>query len=47
MKSKTKKAVKSAEKHLLEDNKDARKEIKEHLKLVKTLKSSTSSRRKK
>ena len=43
---KAKSAIKKAEKHLLVDNKDARKEIKEHSKLVKELKSSTSKRKK-
>ncbi len=46
MKSSIKSAVKKAEKHLLVDNKDARKEIKEHSKLVKELKSSSRGKRK-
>lgn len=43
---KPKSAIKKAEKHLISDNKDARKEIKEHNKLVKELKSSTKGKKK-
>lgn len=44
---KLKSAVKKAEKHLIVDNKDAMKEIREHKKLVKDLKTSSSSSRRK
>lgn len=41
MKQPLKSVVKKAEKHLTVDNKDARKEIKEHNELVRELKSSS------